>query len=326
MMMMTRIGGVVVAATYRLSRLVTRPETTTPRPRQDHQEGQDRGFGSAAYPAVPARASAPDESDLSDSQRHLLDAEAADVSMVAKDAFVNAWRNAPPERRKDCALAAARTAIDAACAFAPEVTAPAPVLNAPAPVLNAPAPEVTASASEVNASASVLNAPAPVLNASASAASVGNRPQYKGVTSYFSKGKLRWKARACRDGKKLPLQCPHTGLVTFTTELEAARVYFQQHLIKNGRKDEVREYAKRLAEDGAWEVDYAPKRGSSDFHGVSFNAKLRRWEARITIDAVDMWIGRFGTEERAALAVNGYLDGLGIDAETRPRNVVNAST
>ena len=41
-MMMTRIGGVVVAATYRLSRLVTRPETTTPRPRQDHDGGDGR--------------------------------------------------------------------------------------------------------------------------------------------------------------------------------------------------------------------------------------------------------------------------------------------
>jgi len=282
-------------------------------------EGRDSGFGAAAYPAVPARASAPDESDLSDSQRHLLDAEAADVSMVAKDAFVNAWRNASPERRKDCALAAARTAIDAACAFAPEVTASAPVLNASAPVLNAPALEVTASAP-------VLNAPAPEVTASASAASVRKRPQYKGVTSFLSRGKLLWKARATRDGKQVMLLCPHTGLQIFTTELQAARVYFEQHFIKNGRKDKVREYAKRLAEDGAWKVDYAPKRGSSDFHGVSFNAKLGKWEARITIDAVDMWIGRFGTEERAALAVNGYLDGLGIDAETRPRNVVNAST
>ena len=146
------------------------------------------------------------------------------------------------------------------------------------------------------------------------------------MTSYWSKGKLRWKARKCRDGKKLPIPCPYTGLVTFTTELEAARVYFEQHFSENGGKDEVREYAKRLAKDGAWKVDYAPKRGSSDFHGVSFNVKLGKWEARITIDAVNMWIGRFGTEERAALAVNWYLDGLGIDAETRPRNVVNAST
>ena len=46
----------------------------------------------------------------------------------------------------------------------------------------------------------------------------------------------------------------------------------------------------------------------------------------MTIDGVAYWIGRFRTEERAAIAVNAFLDDLGIDAEKRPRNVVDAST
>ena len=132
----------------------------------DGGEGQDRGFGSAAYPAVPARASAPDESDLSDSQRHTLDAEAAYVSRVARDAFLNAWQNAPPETRKFFALAAARDAIDAACAPAPQLTASA-LAHRPRARAHRVRARAHRVALELTASALELTAAAPELTAAA---------------------------------------------------------------------------------------------------------------------------------------------------------------
>ena len=165
------------------------------------------------------------------------------------------------------------------------------------------------------------------LTASASASAVENRRGYAGVT--FDKKKQRWKAR---DGKTRKwLNCPKTGRVSFKTEQGAAFVYLEYLRANPDRKDDAQKYAARLASDGASEyfaaseLDDAPRRVSSRFLGVSFNAALRMWEARMTIDGVAYWIGRFRTEERAATAVNAFLDDLGIDAEKRPRNVFDAS-
>ena len=138
----------------------------------------------------------------------------------------------------------------------------------------------------------------------------------------FDKKKQRWKAR---DGTtKKWLACPESGRVSFRTELGAAHVYLA-HLRRENKEDEARRYAERLAADeeaGATETEDEPRRVSSRHRGVSFNSKIGRWEARTTINGVSRWIGRFDTEERAATAVNAFLDEKLIDPAKRPRNDV----
>ena len=138
----------------------------------------------------------------------------------------------------------------------------------------------------------------------------------------FDKKKQRWKAR---DGTtKKWLACPESGRVSFHTELGAAHVYLA-HLRRENKEDEARRYAERLAADeeaGATETEDEPRRVSSRHRGVSFNSKIGRWEARTTINGVSRWIGRFDTEERAATAVNAFLDEKLIDPAKRPRNDV----
>jgi len=81
---------------------------------------------------------APAESDLSEAQWMLLAAEAETVTLAAVAGFRDAWRNAPRETRSVSALAAARVAVDAACASAPEnaTTAPEKATTAPASTAN----------------------------------------------------------------------------------------------------------------------------------------------------------------------------------------------
>lgn len=48
------------------------------------------------------------------------------------------------------------------------------------------------------------------------------------------------------------------------------------------------------------------RRGVSQFKGVTFNAdkKKKQWRARITVDGVEIFLGRFETQEEAAGAYN----------------------
>lgn len=139
----------------------------------------------------------------------------------------------------------------------------------------------------------------------------------------YDSSKKRWKARDGTTKKWLP--CPESGRVSFKTEKGAARVYLAHLRANPAKEDEARRYAERLAADeeaGATETEDEPRRVSSRHRGVSFNSKLGRWEARTTINGMSRWIGRFDTEERAAAAVNAYLDKNRIDPAKRPRNDV----
>ena len=51
-----------------------------------------------------------------------------------------------------------------------------------------------------------------------------------------------------------------------------------------------------------------PKKASSKYKGVFFCKQTGRWKAAIMKDKKSIWIGRFDTEEAAALAYNKYAN------------------
>ena len=59
---------------------------------------------------------------------------------------------------------------------------------------------------------------------------------------------------------------------------------------------------------------------TSKYHNVGFDSSRNKWKISIKVDGVMRVQKRFGSEKEAALAVNYYLDELGI--HDRPRNDV----
>eukprot|EP00985_Skeletonema_marinoi_P005482 scaffold2376_cov80-Skeletonema_marinoi.AAC.3 len=109
--------------------------------------------------------------------------------------------------------------------------------------------------------------------------------KYQGVC--FNKSINKWKAQIMLDGKQ-----HHIG--NYDNEEEAA-VDYARALFKYGSRRQ------RKFIDLTESSKYQSKNGSSKYEGVYFNKANNKWNAQITIDGKQHYIGAYDNEEEAAV-------------------------
>ena len=109
--------------------------------------------------------------------------------------------------------------------------------------------------------------------------------KYQGV--YFHKSSKRWKAQIAIDGEA-------HSIGNYDNEEEAA-VDYARALFKYGSRRQ------RKFIDLTESSKYKSKNGSSKYEGVYFNKANNKWNAQITIDGKQHYIGAYDNEEEAAV-------------------------
>eukprot|EP00985_Skeletonema_marinoi_P021525 scaffold13226_cov100-Skeletonema_marinoi.AAC.2 len=109
--------------------------------------------------------------------------------------------------------------------------------------------------------------------------------KYQGV--YFHKSSKRWKAQIAIDGEA-------HSIGNYDNEEEAA-VDYARALFKYGSRRQ------RKFIDLTESSKYKSKNGSSKYEGVYFNKANNKWNAQITIDGKQHYIGNYDNEEEAAV-------------------------
>ena len=113
----------------------------------------------------------------------------------------------------------------------------------------------------------------------------GASSKYQGV--YFHKSSKKWKAQIAIDGEA-------HSIGNYDNEEEAA-VDYARALFKYGSRRQ------RKFIDSTESSKYQWKNGSSKYEGVYFNKANNKWNAQITIDGKQYYIGAYDNEEEAAV-------------------------